>query len=105
MTATSERSAEEDACYCVCVFYKHIQKGIPGLTHKECILQHVSSGALSDVITAVLKTNYTRMCDIDKSCIPHATDRFKLNTKLNIHVLKCVDIEINFSHKVAIYNV
>ena len=36
----------------LCIF-SCIQKGTPGLTHKGCVLQHVFSGALSDV-TVVL---------------------------------------------------
>ena len=34
--------------------FSHVQKGTPGLTHKECVLQRVSLGALSDV-TVVLR--------------------------------------------------
>ena len=52
---TSARNPEEDACpraRNVCVFSR-VQKGTPGLTHKGCVLQRVSLGALSDV-TVVL---------------------------------------------------
>ena len=52
---TSARIPEEDACHRarnLCVFSR-VQKGTPGLTHKGCVLQRVSFGALSDV-TVVL---------------------------------------------------
>ena len=52
---TSARIPEEDACHRarnLCVFSR-IQKGTQGLTHKGCVLQLVSLGALSD-ITVVL---------------------------------------------------
>ena len=45
-TVTSPRILEEDACHRarnLCVF-SHVQKGTPGLTHKGCVLQHVSLG-------------------------------------------------------------
>ena len=48
---TSARIPEEDACHRahnLCVFSR-VQKGTPRLTHKWCVLQRVSFGALSDV--------------------------------------------------------
>ena len=55
MTVTSARIPEDDACYRArnLCFFSRIQKGTPGLTHKDCVLQRVSLGALSD-ITVVL---------------------------------------------------
>ena len=53
---TSARIPEEDACLRarnLCVFSR-VQKGTPGLTHTDCVLQRVSLGALSDV-TVVLR--------------------------------------------------
>ena len=54
-TVTSSRILEEDACHRahnLCVF-SHVQKGTPGLTHKGCVLQRVSLGALSDVMVVL----------------------------------------------------
>ena len=54
-TVTSARIPDEDACHRarnLCVFSR-VQKGTPGLTHKGCVLQRFSLGALSDV-TVVL---------------------------------------------------
>ena len=54
-TVTSARIPDKDACHHarnLCVF-SHVQNGTPGLTHKGCVLQRVSLGALSDV-TVVL---------------------------------------------------
>ena len=54
-TVTSARILENGACHrarILCVFSR-VQKGTPGLTHKGCVLQRVSVGALSDV-TVVL---------------------------------------------------
>ena len=54
-TMTSVRILEEDTCHRarnLCIFSR-VQKGIPGLTHKWCVLQRVSLGALRDV-TVVL---------------------------------------------------
>ena len=56
MTVTSARIPDEDTRHRasnLCVFSR-IQKGTPGLIHKECVLQRVSMGALSDV-TVVLR--------------------------------------------------
>ena len=53
---TSSRILEEDACHRarnLCVFSR-VQKGTPRLTHKGCILQHVSLGALSDVMVVLM---------------------------------------------------
>ena len=50
-TVTSACIPEEDACHRarnLCVISR-VKKGTPGLTHKGCVLQHVSLGALSDV--------------------------------------------------------
>ena len=50
-TVTSERIQEEDAYHRarnLCVFSRD-QKGTQGLTHKGCVLQRVSLGALSDI--------------------------------------------------------
>ena len=55
MTVTSARIPDKDACHRarnLCVF-SCVQKGTLGLTHKGCVLQRVSLGALSDV-TVVL---------------------------------------------------
>ena len=54
-TVTSALIPEEDPCHraLTCGFFSRIQKGTPGLTHKRCVLQRVSLGALSDV-TVVL---------------------------------------------------
>ena len=54
-TVTSARIPEEDASHRACnlCVFSRVQKGTPGLTHKGCVLQHVSLGALSD-ITVVL---------------------------------------------------
>ena len=55
-TVTSARIPEEDACHCVrnlCVFSR-FQKGTPRLTHKGCVLQRVSLGALSDVTVVLM---------------------------------------------------
>ena len=55
-TVTSVRILEEDVFHRarnLCVF-SHVQKGTPGLTHKDCVLQRVSLCALSDV-TVVLR--------------------------------------------------
>ena len=54
-TVTSARNPEEDACHRalnLCVFSR-VQKGTPGLTHKGCVLQRVSLGALSDVMVVL----------------------------------------------------
>ena len=52
---TSARIPDEDACHRARNLYviSRVQKGKPGLTHKGCVLQRVSLGALSDV-TVVL---------------------------------------------------
>ena len=52
---TSARILEEDACHRArnLSVFSHVLKGTPGLTHKGCVLQRVSLGALSDV-TVVL---------------------------------------------------
>ena len=54
-TVTSARIPEEDACQCMRNLYvfSHVQKGTPRLTHKGCVLQRASLGAISDV-TVVL---------------------------------------------------
>ena len=49
-TVTSARIPDKDACHRtrnLCVVSR-VQKGTPGLTHKGCVLQRVSLGALSD---------------------------------------------------------
>ena len=48
----NDRIPEEEAYYYARVFSR-VQQGTPGLTHKGCVLQRVSLGALSDV-TVVL---------------------------------------------------
>ena len=61
-TVTLARIPDKDACHRarnLCVV-SHIQKGTPGLTHKGCVLQRVSLGALSD-ITVVLCIVYGRI--------------------------------------------
>ena len=49
MTVTSALILEKDACYHARNFFSQVQKGTPGLTHKECILQRASLGAHCDV--------------------------------------------------------
>ena len=51
----SARIPEEDACHRArnWCFFSRVQKGTPGLTHKECALQRVSLGALSDVMVVL----------------------------------------------------
>ena len=65
---TSARITEEDACYRarnLCVFSR-IQKGTLGLTHKECILQRVSFGALSDVTVVLgMRQSIAQLCQIN----------------------------------------
>ena len=48
-TVTSARIPEEDASYRACnlCVVSCVQKGTPGWTHKGCVLQRVSLGALS----------------------------------------------------------
>ena len=55
-TVTSARIPDKDACHRArnLNVFSRVQKGTPGLTHKGCVLQRVSLGALSDV-TGVLR--------------------------------------------------
>ena len=48
---TSVRIPEEDAYHRACNFcvFSRVQKGIPELTHKGCVLTLVSLGTLNDV--------------------------------------------------------
>ena len=61
---TSVCISEEDACYCarnLCAF-SQVQKGTTGLTHKGCVLQHVSWGVLSDVTVVLeMRQKYKRI--------------------------------------------
>ena len=52
---TSARIPEEDACHRArnLWVFSRVQKGTPGLTHKGCVFQGVSLGALSDVMVVV----------------------------------------------------
>ena len=64
-TVTSSRIPDEDACYGtrnLRVFWS-VQKGTPGFTHKGCVLQRVSLGALSDV-TVVLGMRQSIVCKV-----------------------------------------
>ena len=60
--------------------FSHVQKGIPGLTHKGCVLLHVSLGALSDVmvVTVVIGAVFT-----------HNNQYSTLNTRINTPMQKC----------------
>ena len=50
-TVTSARILDEDACHRAHI--SRVQKGTPGLTHKGCVFQRISLGALSDVMVVL----------------------------------------------------
>ena len=71
---TSVRILKEDVFHRACnlCVFSHVQKGTPGLTHTDCVLQRVSLGALSDV-TVVLGMKQS-ICYNYLECIVIATE-------------------------------
>ena len=73
-TVTSQRIPEKDACHRArnfCVFSR-VQKGTLGLSHKGCVLQRVSLGALSDVTVVLgMRQSIVRCWGNKFVCKPH----------------------------------